>query len=437
MTLVSALGTYNFDVVLSTTADSQMTMTNSGMYGSGLIKTQSTPITPSAANYAFGLFGNDPSGYRYAGAGMFVLNTSLNVSGGEEDTNDNGSINGPLCIKGGSFTSPDDTGRGTASLQVASSCSGTATAYDYAYYTVSSKQLIAISTDSDNPATLVSILEQQDASSPTGGYTSAALKGQSVIELDGVSAAGSTTPAAQIGVVAYDGSGNIAGPSGSGLAGYFTDESVGGTLSQPSYATGTYSLDSTCGLVTFACGRVTVNLSGATYQPVWYVVSTNQAFAVGTEPGVMAGTLQPQTVPSSGFTLANFLGSYLGGTITPTSTNVTNEIDVTSTPPPGGVFDIVYNTSGPGGQATNQDFSGAYDCSTPGQTTCSTTGTDYGRFEITTTSTTGAPVVSILYVVGTSASGITGGKGGLVSINVGKYSDGSADPNPRLSTLTR
>ena len=48
-------------------------------------------------------------------------------------------------------------------------------------------------------------------------------------ELDGVSTSGGTSvPIAAIGVIAYDGSGNIAGPSG--LPGYYTDQSIGGTV---------------------------------------------------------------------------------------------------------------------------------------------------------------------------------------------------------------
>jgi hypothetical protein len=97
--------------------------------------------------------------------------------------------------------------------------------------------------------------------------------------MNGVSTGGTPVPIAAVGVVAYDGSGNIAGPGG--LPGYYTDQSVGGTYSPVSYANGTYATDS--------LGRVTVNLQGAPSQPVWYLVGSGTAYAVGTDATVMSG----------------------------------------------------------------------------------------------------------------------------------------------------
>src|SRR6202000_3530817 len=114
--------------------------------------------------------------------------------------------------------------------------------------------------------------------------------------------------------------------------GYFTDESIGGT-SQQNSLNRTYSVDPTCGPITTPCGRVTVNLPGPPTQPVWYLVATNQAFVVGSDALVQQGQLIPQTVPNNGFTLSGLLGSYLGGTITPSLASIYNEIDVSFTPP--------------------------------------------------------------------------------------------------------
>ncbi len=433
LTLNYLSGTYVYNIVLSSLGTSSIILADvnhPNMWGSGQVIQQSTPpiSPPTVGNYAFGFFGNDSSGDRYAGAGTFALNGSGNITSGAEDTNDNGTASGQLAITGGSFPATafnPNSGRGTFSLTVGSNT------YNYAYYTSNhttstsgvSANLIAVETDtaSGSPATLMS-LQQQPSAGVTQQFSNATLKGQSIIQMNGVS---STSPAAEIGVAAFDGNGNITGPGTAGLPGYFTDESVGGTLSENSYS-GTYSVASN--------GRVTVNLTGDTYQPVWYLVSTNTAFAVGTDPMVMSGSLTQQTVPTKGFTIANLLGSYLGGTITPTTSSVTNELDVAATPPPGGIWAVIsYDTNGPAGILNNQTFTGDYDCNGPGQTACSTIAAQYGRFEVTTTPTQGAPVISIMYVLGAGGAGVTGGtKSGLVSLNAGQY-NGTVDPNPRIT----
>jgi hypothetical protein len=297
---------------------------------------------------------------------------------------------------------------------------------------VSTTELVSVGSDSNGNVMLVDLQSQQVAGA-SGVFTNATLNGQSVLELNGLTASGSA-PAAAVGVASFDGAGNIARTDG--LNGYYTDESDGGTLSPVSYASGTYSVDATCGSISQACGRVTVTLTGAPTQPVWYLVNTNQAFALDTNPGVMSGTLQAQSVPTpNGFSLVSMLGSYLGNTLTPVSPSVTNELDVAGTPPPGGVWRQSYDYAGPFGQGSQGSFLGQYDCGgTP--PACSTLATALGRFEVTGPGT-GTAQISILYVIGSGSPGTTGSKGGLIGINVGHESDGSADPNPRLTAYTR
>lgn len=187
-------------------------------------------------------------------------------------------------------------------------------------------------------------------------------------------------------------------------------------------------MDSTCGSITSACGRVTVTLVSnglpIPNQPVWYLVTKNQAFTVGTDPAVSSGQFSPQS--GAPFTTGAVLGSFLGGTINPTSQSVTNETDVAVTPPPGGIWAVIYDTNGPGGPQSNQTFNGAYAFDP-------TYGKNFGRFEVTTTS--GQPV-SVLYVASTGSAGATGGKAGLLGLNVGQY-NGKPDPNPRISQYAR
>ena len=288
--LISGLGTYGLSAALATTNPSSFIITNSSFWGSGqLTKQTSLSLPPNVSSYAFGLFGNDPGGSRYAAAGMFNL-SSLNISAGAEDINDNGTASGELAITSGTLGSPNgNSGRGTLTLTV------NGQAYNYVYYTTSatSNQLVAIETDNSGPQTIVTLLPQE-AGGITESFSNSNLtctgKGAcSVIQQSGLTSAG---PDVSIGVATFDGNGNITRSGIDMLPGYFTDESNAGTASQNSYD-GTYNVDATCGAITSACGRVTVNLTSngqpIQYQPVWYLVTKNTAFTVGTDPAVSSG----------------------------------------------------------------------------------------------------------------------------------------------------
>ncbi len=392
-------------------------------------------LTGSVTNYSFGFLGNDTGGNRDVGAGMFAMNTSYAVTGGAEDTNDNGTPSGEIIINGGTVGTPDaNTGRAVLSLTTAS---GTT---NYAYYVVSPTELVAVGTDASAPQTLLDILQQQQTG--VGGLTVCkpsppANNCQSALEFNG-SSTGTAVPEAQIGVVTFDGSGNIARTDG--LPGYYADQNLGGAISTVSYSAGTYSLDATCGSLT-TCGRVTLTLPGDSTPPVWYLVAPGQAFSVGTDTtAVISGTVQPQS--GGPFTIASLLGSYLGGTITPVLPVITNEVDVEFTPPPGGTLDITYDNAGPSGFYSGLTYNGLpYDCGTLGQPACTAMGTAFGRFEVTNPDDNGQ--LTILYLVSGSA-GATGSKTGVVEMNVGDVvgtvGSGSktvVDTHPRLTVLGR
>jgi len=442
-TVTSTGVTMNFAMIVSSNGDTKVILNNTSnptpAYGSGLLKKQTTTsLAGGLASYSFGSFGNDTSGNRYAGAGMFALGVSSNgaqpVTGGEQDINDNGTISPQVAINSGSLSTADfTTGRGTYSLTTSSATT------NFTYYVVSQTELVAVETDSGGPMILVDLLQQQTVGA-SGQFSNASLKGQSVVELNGIATSiGPTTPSAAVGVVAFDGAGNIAGPlatDGTQLAGYYTDESDGGTLSTVQYPTGTYNVDATCGPINQPCGRVTVNLAGAPTQPVWYLSTTNQAFALDTNASVMAGTLQAQSVPQNQFVIGSILGSYLGVTLTPVTQDVVNELDVALTPSfTSPVWRQTFDASGPFGQTTQFPFNGSYTC---GGTVpaCSDYGSYYGRFTVTGPGTD-TNQISILYVLGSASSGITGGKGGILGMNVGQQSDGTPDSNPRITQYTR
>jgi len=443
ITFVTSIGTVTYHIVVDSSGTSRIILSDpnhSNVWGSGVVKVQSaSQLLGGPINFSFGAFGNNAAGNRYGSAGMFALGTgsgnSQPVMGGEQDTNDDGTVGSKIAINGGTLTQLDPvSGRGTLSLATSSGTS------HYVYYVVSGKELVGMGTDTGGPATLLSILEQQ-LPGASGSFSNMSLMGQSVIQIDGIfNNNGTPAPSAAEGVAAFDGNGNIKGPlaaDGTQLPGYYTDESDAGTLTAVQYQTGTYNVDATCGPIQSPCGRVTVMLAGTQTPPVWYLVTPNQAFSIGTDAKVMQGSLQPQSVPMSGFTLPSLLGSYLGGTLTPVLSSVSNELDVAGTPPPGGIWQVTYDSNGPNGIMNQQMLTANYDCfgTIPA---CSDLGTYFGRFEITN-QMDGKPL-ALFYLPGSGASGLTGNKGGIVGMNVGDVSSGGTtvtDPNPRLSSYTR
>ena len=149
-----------------------------------------------------------------------------------------------------------------------------------------------------------------------------------LLEMDGVATSnGSPVPSAAVGVATFDGAGNIARTDG--LSGYYTDESDGGTLNTVQYPSGTYNVDANLRTDSPAVRTRHREPDRSASQPVWYLVSTNQAFALDTNAAVMARNTSAATVPTpNGFTFATLLGTYLAGTITPVLPSVTNELDV-------------------------------------------------------------------------------------------------------------
>jgi hypothetical protein len=428
--------TYNFAMVVSTHGATKLILNNTSnptpAYGSGLLKAQTlTTVSGLISNYSFGSFGNDATtGGRYAAAGMFALGNSVSgsqpVTGGEQDINDNGTASSKVAITSGSLVQADPTtGRGTYSLTTATGTS------NYVYYVVSSTELVSVDTDSSGPSTLADVLSQQAVGSV--GFSNASLTGQTLIQLNGLATSnGSLVPSAAVGVVTFDGAGNIARTDGN--SGYYTDESDGGAVSAVQYTSGTYNLDATCGPIQQVCGRVTVTLPQGAPGQVWYLVTADQAFVVDTSPAVMSGSFQSQSVPATGFFAGSILGSYLANTITPVLPSVTNELDVSVTPPPDGIWNQQFDASGPNGTVNQAFFGGAYNC---GATipSCDSLDMALGRFVITGPGNN-ASNVEIVYVIG-AGTGTTGTKGSVIGLNVGEQSDGTPDPNPRITVYTK
>jgi hypothetical protein len=426
MSLTFGGTTYNYDFAPALTGDLRFILADSThpqVYGSGVIKAQTLPtlgISQLKGKYAMGFFGVDPGGNRSAGAGAFAADVSGNLTAGIEDTNDNGTVASQVAFTGLWVADADfaTTGRGTITLNVGTNV------LDYAFYVVNPKnELIAVQTDpvlSGASLSLVSLL-QPVLNVTGGGFSDASLNGSAVMELNGLSSAG---PDVQLGVGQFDGTGNITL--------FQTDENKAGTVTRNTF-TGTYNVPTN--------GRVTVAGLGTGPQPVFYLADANRGFFIGTDSSVTQGSFEPQTGGTNstppGFSLPQFLISYAGGTIQPVSTNVTNEVDFTTIPAPGGTMVVTYDTSGSAGPQMNLSVSLPYVLD---PNNGATTGAIFLQ------PPTGSPVPSnpcscdeIVYLVDAAATGGTGPvdrtNNKWVSINLATPATGAADPNPRLTVV--
>jgi len=418
--------TYNYNLALSLTGDTRFILADSThpqVYGSGVIKAQNvtnlTGLTSITGSWTLGFFGVDNGGNRSAGAGFFKADSSGNLTSGIEDTNDGGTVQSQVPFTGTWALDADfaTTGRGTEILNIG------ANALHYAFYIVNPKsELIAVQTDAVSGGaslSLVSLL-QPIANITGGGFSNAMLNGSSVMELNGYTGGSSPLPDVSLGVSTFDGTGNITL--------FQTDENKGGTYIPAAPSTGTYSVEPTT-------GRVTVH--GLATQPVWYLAGTNRAFVIGTDSSVTQGSFEPQS--GAPFSLPSFLLSYAGGTIQPALPSVTNEVDFTVIPAPGGIINVTYDASGSSGLLMDQMLGSAYALGDPDPTGMMNT---TGKIILTATGSTpnnSCKCTAIVYIINAAATGGTGtidrSNNKWVSINLATPATGAADPNPRLTVV--
>jgi Putative Ig domain len=358
MTFVTTPGTFVFAVAISNkgiagTARNgsliQRDPANPGSYGSGVILVQNSlqfNLGALQGNYALGYFGVDPSLQRLAGAGAYSMDVSGNLTNGVGDIDDDGVPASTTFT--GTFSNPDSqTGRGMAMLTI----NGTMT--NYAFYIVSSAQILMVSTD-PAPAnlTLWSIARQ-----PSTAFTNASLNGVGVIEVNGTDViGGNPVSEAEAGLLTThgDGTGSLS-----------LDQNDGGTLNQFS-SSGTYNVA--------ANGRVTLSSSFQTNPPILYLVSQNQAFVVGTDSLVTSGILDAQS-GGPPFTNSSISGTYLGGTVNPVLPSVTNAVSWAFAG--GGAINLSLDTSGPGGPGSSQP-SGTYQVDGTGRAVLTLNGSPAG-----------------------------------------------------------
>jgi Putative Ig domain len=294
---------------------------NTGVQASGVLLEQTTSDFSGAltsGSFAFGFLGSDAAGLRYGLAGSFSGST------GVLDSDDGGTLQSDSAFTVSPPSTPDANGRGTTAFSVAGQ------AANYAYYVVNSQQVLVIEIDS-TAIVSGSILLQSGtfgASSLTGGVF-------------GTTAKPSGTALSQLGVVTTDGSGGHLSTS------FNNNTSPTGAIQTSSG--GTYTVDA-------ITGRTTVTGSGlqASSDPVLYLVQPNQGFLVGTDTAVTFGFMKGQSPP-----LTTLSGIYAGGSIAPTLSGPSGEVDAASADG-SGTLNLAYFASTSQGLLANQSLAVGY-----------------------------------------------------------------------------
>lgn len=271
---------------------------------SGFFKKQDTSAFSTSAisgDYAFGFSGAHFGAGRFGLAGRLTADGAGNFSNGVVDTDDAGTIGSNLA-SAGSLTAPSTTnGSGTLTLSIATL--GRATTIHASFYIISAGELIVIDTDLfTSTASLFSgqVLKQSGVPFSNSSLKSS-LNSLSVISLTGLTSTGGSD--LSLGLVTF---------SGSGAFTLVADENKAGTLTLASTTNGTYSVSSN--------GRVTTT-AGST-PPVFYLVTANEGFVVGTDNVVTTGFFEPQA--AGPFMPSSISGMFALGTLFPAETNVSD-----------------------------------------------------------------------------------------------------------------
>jgi uncharacterized repeat protein (TIGR01451 family) len=256
---------------------------SSGATGSGvLLKQTPSGFTGVTGHYAFGASAPESGNTRFglAGvlslsggtvtAGSFDINESHLVSGSTQGNVDNNGATypaSPLTFAGGSYTVSSTTGRGTLTLNI-----GSGMTVHVTVYAVSASELLMISGDS------------QTGTNASTAFTGTmllqsgtlALNGTGVLQLTGCGFDG-TNPTPDVLIGAFSTSGTTLSVS--------ADENQAGTTTPQSFSA-TVTVDPSTGRVT---------LAGGGSAPIFYLVTANEGFVLGTDNSVTVGFFEPQT----------------------------------------------------------------------------------------------------------------------------------------------
>jgi hypothetical protein len=322
-------------------------ITGTGMRGSGVLKTSTFTGSLSAikGGYAFGFSGFDTHSQPTAVAGSFQADGAGNITSGELDVNDNGTVANVNALTG-SYT-VDPVGRGVITLKL----SPTAT-LRYSFSQVSPTELVATSGDISSatvPLVSGSLLQQ------SGTLSKASLNGVNVLELTGSAPeTAAYIPDVTLGLLTSDGNGNIS----------TTIDEYKSSLLAPQTSTATYTVDP-------GTGRVQLTASGT--PPILYLVSNAKAFVLGTDTSTSSGMIEAQS--GSPFTNASLKGNYLGGTIPSPDLNVVSLVAADGA----GNVQFTSNSSGSKGLLSNVKLTGTYSVDATGRAVLTVSGDTTSR----------------------------------------------------------
>lgn len=288
-------GANTFSVALNSTGSGNIIFyDNSNLKAAGLLRKKDSSIYSTGliqGNYAFGAVGGDSHAARFAMAGEFNADGSGNLTGeSDSDIYGIGPTNTPLSSTNFSV---DAGGRGTAILTFASKGN------NFVFYVVSSSEMLMMEADPAGSSILAGQVLQQ-----SGGFTDASLQGTSLLETQALSGGNAS---AAVGITTANGGGAIS---------LTADQNLDGTSATVNES-GTYASSQN--------GRVVISFDGQPHRTILYMITTNQAFVVGTDPSAVDfGTLQPQFV--SNFNDGSLRGTYFGGSQPPVRADVSEEV---------------------------------------------------------------------------------------------------------------
>jgi hypothetical protein len=268
---------------------------NSGTRVSGIVRLQDSSAFSTGLNgsYAFGLSGWDTGGHpstRYAAAGSVSANSGA-LSSAAADINDGGVLQSALTGGAGTYTIDATTGaqngRGSATLTV-----GTAS-LNLAFYVVSANEVMLADTGTPSAANPV---VSGEAIASSGQFSARSLQNSHMFHTAGFAATG---PDVSIGILSFDGIGNLSGTQ-------YEDQA--GTLGTTSLS-GTYTVNSTNGRVSFFASSTNSQSLGdhplvayavpvpstLTREDCLQLASCVTGFLVSTDQTAEAGLLEFQT----------------------------------------------------------------------------------------------------------------------------------------------
>ena len=258
--------------------------------GQLLRQTSSSVAGGLSGSYAFRTIGWDPSAQGGREVCVGVLSASGNtLTGMEQDCNDAWNIiSTAVPTVAGTYSMLDANGRGTGIITLGEANS------NIVFYAVSNSQLLVVNAD---PGPFASG-EWDHQSVPAGGegFTQASLKGNMVINLNGLSLSG-TASSVSLETATADGINSLA-------IKFYADRA--GAMQVSSTLTCTYAVEPSGRLFlssdTQSCGSNT---------PVLYLTGVNAGFIVDAAPGVDTGSIEPQL--AGPFNNASIQGKFLRG----------------------------------------------------------------------------------------------------------------------------